>query len=34
MMLFYFIDETHASHHLHMQTIKDENLPETFPTGL
>lgn len=31
---FLFIDETHALHPLHMQTIKDEDLPETFPTGL
>ena len=26
---FLFIDETHALHPLHMQTIKDEDLPET-----
>ena len=31
---FLFIDETHALNPLHMQTIKDEYLPETFPTGL
>ena len=31
---FLFIDETHALNPLHMQTIKDEDLPETFPTGL
>ncbi|HET7642480.1 MAG TPA: erythromycin esterase family protein, partial [Nitrososphaeraceae archaeon] len=31
---FLFIDETHALHPLHMKTIKDEDLPETFPTGL
>jgi erythromycin esterase len=31
---FLFIDETHALHPMHMQTIKDEDLPETFPTGL
>jgi erythromycin esterase len=31
---FLFIDETHALHPLHMQTIKDEDLPETFPMGL
>jgi erythromycin esterase len=30
---FLFIDETHALHPRHMQTIKDEDLPETFPTG-
>ncbi|HKO40044.1 MAG TPA: erythromycin esterase family protein [Nitrososphaeraceae archaeon] len=31
---FLFIDETHALHPMHMQPIKDEDLPETFPTGL
>ena len=31
---FLFNDETHALHPLHMQTIKDLDLPETFPTGL
>ena len=31
---FLFIDETHALHPLHMQTIKDEDLTETFTTGL
>ncbi|HJU58721.1 MAG TPA: erythromycin esterase family protein [Nitrososphaeraceae archaeon] len=31
---FLFIDETHALHPLHIQTIKDEDLPETFPTGI
>jgi erythromycin esterase len=31
---FLFIDETYGLHPLHMQTIKDEDLPETFPTGL
>ena len=29
---FLFIDETHALHPLHMQTINDEDFPETFPT--
>jgi erythromycin esterase-like protein len=32
--VFLFIDETHALQPLHMQTIKDEDFPETFPTGL
>jgi len=31
---FLFIDETHALHPLHMQTIKDKDFPETFPTGI
>jgi erythromycin esterase len=31
---FLFIDETHALHPLHMPTINDKDLPETFPTGL
>jgi erythromycin esterase-like protein len=31
---FLFIDETHALNPLHMQIIKDEDLPETFPTGV
>ena len=29
-----FIDETHALHPLHMPVSPDEELPETFPTGL
>jgi erythromycin esterase-like protein len=31
---FLFIDETHALNPLHMQTIKDKDYPETFPTGV
>jgi erythromycin esterase len=31
---FLFIDDTHALYPLHMETIKDQDLPETFPTGL
>lgn len=31
---FLFIDETHALNPLHMQTIEDKDLPETFPTGV
>ena len=31
---FLFIDETHALHPLHMPISMDEELPETFPTGL
>jgi erythromycin esterase len=31
---FLFIDETHALHPLHMPISPDEELPETFPTGL
>jgi erythromycin esterase len=31
---FVFIDETHALHPLHMPVSPDEELPETFPTGL
>jgi erythromycin esterase len=32
---FLFIDETHALHPLHMPPVSpDEELPETFPTGL
>jgi erythromycin esterase-like protein len=31
---FLFIDETHALNALHMQTIKDKDFPETFPTGI
>jgi len=31
---FLFIDETHALHPLHMPVSPDEELPETFPTGL
>jgi erythromycin esterase len=31
---FLFIDETHALHPLHMAVSPDEELPETFPTGL
>jgi erythromycin esterase-like protein len=32
---FLYIDKTHALHPLHMQEVKeDEDLPETFPTGL
>jgi hypothetical protein len=30
-----YIDKTYALHSLHMQEVKeDEDLPETFPTGL
>jgi erythromycin esterase len=31
---FIFIDETHALNPLHMPVSPDEELPETFPTGL
>jgi erythromycin esterase len=31
---FLFIDQTHALHPLHMPVSPDEELPETFPTGL
>jgi erythromycin esterase-like protein len=31
---FLFIDETRALHPLHMPLSPDEELPETFPTGL
>jgi erythromycin esterase len=31
---FLFIDETHALNPLHMPTIDDKDLPETFPTGV
>jgi erythromycin esterase len=31
---FLFIDETHALRPLHMPTIDDKDLPETFPTGI
>jgi erythromycin esterase-like protein len=32
---FLYIDKTHALHPLHMPEVKeDEDLPETFPTGL
>jgi hypothetical protein len=32
---FLYIDNTHALHPLHMPEVKeDEDLPETFPTGL
>jgi erythromycin esterase-like protein len=31
---FLFIDETHALHPLHIPVSPDEELPETFPTGL
>jgi erythromycin esterase len=31
---FLYIDKTHALHPLHMPEVKDEELPETFPTGL
>jgi erythromycin esterase len=31
---FLFIDETYALHPLHMPESPDEELPETFPTGL
>jgi erythromycin esterase len=31
---FLFIDETHALHPLHLPMSPDEELPETFPTGL
>jgi hypothetical protein len=31
---FLFIDETHALNPLHMPVSPDEELPETFPTGL
>jgi erythromycin esterase-like protein len=31
---FLFIDETNALHPLHMPASPDEELPETFPTGL
>jgi erythromycin esterase len=31
---FLFIDETYALHPLHMPVSPDEELPETFPTGL
>ncbi|MDQ3967729.1 MAG: erythromycin esterase family protein, partial [Thermoproteota archaeon] len=31
---FMFIDETHALNPLHMPVSPDEELPETFPTGL
>jgi hypothetical protein len=34
MMLSYLFDETHALHTLHMQTIEDRDLLETFPIGL
>jgi erythromycin esterase-like protein len=30
---FLFIDETQALNPLHLQTIKDKDFPETFPTG-
>ena len=30
---FLFIDETHALNPLHMQTIDNKDLPETFPIG-
>ena len=33
--VFLYIDKTHALHSLHMPEVKeDEDLPETFPTGL
>jgi erythromycin esterase len=32
--VFLFIDETHALNPLHMPTINDKDLPETFPTGI
>jgi erythromycin esterase len=31
---FLYIDETHALHPLHVPEVKDEEFPETFPTGL
>ena len=31
---FLFIDETHALNPLHMPTVDDKDLPETFPTGV
>jgi hypothetical protein len=32
---FLYIDKTHALHSLHNPEVKeDEDLPETFPTGL
>lgn len=31
---FLFIDETHALHPLHMPISPDDELPETFPTGM
>lgn len=31
---FLFIDDTHALHPLHMAESPDEELPETFPTGM
>ena len=31
---FLFIDETHALNPLHLQTLNDKDLPETFPTGV
>lgn len=32
--MYLHIDKTHALSPLHMPEIKDEELPETFPTGL
>jgi hypothetical protein len=33
--VFLYIDKTHTLHPLHMPKVKeDEDLPETFPTGL
>jgi erythromycin esterase len=31
---FLFIDETHALHPLHMEVIRTEEAPETYPTGV
>jgi hypothetical protein len=31
---FLYLDRTHALHPLHMPEVKDNDLPETFPTGL
>lgn len=31
---FLYLDKTHGLHPLHMPEVKDEDLPETFPTGL
>jgi erythromycin esterase-like protein len=31
---FLYVDKTHGLHPLHMPEVKDEDLPETFPTGL
>jgi erythromycin esterase len=31
---FLYLDKTHGLHPLHMPEVKDEDFPETFPTGL